>query len=103
MDKEMKEILVNDQEQEKKQVNPFDYVTITVKEYRKMVRKIERVKAEKDALVEIGEYKEKAEQYRRWWQEEQKKASKLEEALNEAKDQIKGLLGIEADENEQAE
>ena len=99
----MNENEIMNQEQEKKQVNPFDYVTITVKEYRKMIRKIERVKAEKDALEEIGEYKEKAEQYRRWWQEEQKQKSKLEEALKEAKDQLKGLLGIEDDENEQAE
>lgn len=88
-----------EEEKRVEEINPLDYVTIPVKEYRKLIKKIERMKAENAALVKIGEAKEKAEDYRRWWHEEQKKSENLEKLLADAKAQIKELLGIEEEED----
>ncbi len=84
-----------EEEKRVEEINPLDYVTIPVKEYRKLIKKIERMKAENAALVKIGEVKEKAEDYRRWWHEEKEKTENLEKLLADAKAQIKELLGIE--------
>lgn len=102
MNNEMHEIVLDDAKNEKP-VNPYEYVTITVKEYRKMIRKIERIKADKKALEEIAKVKEKAEDYRRWWREEEHENKKLKEALEDAKSQLKELLGVEDASDEQTE
>ena len=98
MDNEMKEIVM---EPEEKPVNPFDYVTITVKEYRKLISKIERLKAEREAAGGLAKEREYAEQYRIWWHKEQDEAAKLREALDDAKSQLKELLGVEDVNDEQ--
>lgn len=70
--------------------NPFDYVTIKLKEYRKLIKAEERIKAKYAA-----EYDEKLKQvtsdkelYYRWYREKS-------EALEQAKAQIAELLGID--------
>ena len=70
---------------EEMKINPLDYVTIPLKEYRKLIRKVERAKAELAAKEEIAKITEKAEDYRRWWKEEEKKAEELELKLAEYK------------------
>lgn len=97
-EKEVQEV----QEKEEKTINPLDYVTIPVKEYRKLIKKIERIKAENEALKQVAEIKEKTADYRRWWHEEQNKAEKYKKDLDEAyeviagyKETLKNELGIE--------
>lgn len=78
-----------------------DYVTIPVKEYKKLIRKIERMKAEVTIAQKTAEVTRELEQYRRWWHEEQCNVDNLKmeltEArvnLDEAKAQIQELLGL---------
>ena len=85
----------------KKEHNPMDYVMIPVKEYRKLIRKIEHLKAEREAAEELAKEKEYTEQYRIWWHKEQDEAAKLREALEDAKSQLKELLGVEEASDEQ--
>lgn len=92
MDEEMK--MEEKKNKATKEINPLDYVTITVKEYRKLLRKIERMKIEKEAMEEVNKAKKEAEDYRRWWHEEEAKVTQLKESLEDAKNQIKDLLGI---------
>lgn len=87
-EKEVQEAM--EERQEHKEFDPFGYVTIPVKEYRKLIKKIERVKAEKEALKQVAEIKEKTADYRRWWQEEQDKAEKYKKDLDEAYEVIAG-------------
>ena len=96
---EIREIKV--EEKKDTGINPLDYVTIPVKEYRKMIRKIERMKAEVTIAQKTAEGARELEQYRRWWHEEQGNVDKLKmelsEArvnLDEAKAQIQELLGL---------
>lgn len=78
-----------------------DYVSIPVKEYKKLIRKIERMKAEVTIAQKTAEVTRELEQYRRWWHEEQKNTEKLTAEvaelrtnLDEAKAQIQELLGL---------
>lgn len=82
-------------------INPLDYVTIPVKEYRKLIRKIEQIKADTKVAEVTANLKEKAEDYRRWWRDEEKKADNLQAQVDElranldqAKAQIQELLNI---------
>jgi len=79
----------------KQELNPFEYVTIPLKDYAKMIRKIEKIKVQKKAEAEIAKVKEEVEQYRRWWHQEQNESKNLKEALEDAKKQLKELLGVE--------
>ncbi len=87
-EKEVQEAM--EERQERKEFDPFGYVTIKVSEYRKLIKKVERVKAENEALKQVAEIKEKADNYRQWWQEEMKKADKFKKDLDEAYDVIAG-------------
>ena len=93
--------LFEQEQAEQTSINPLDYVTIPVKEYRKLIRKIEQIKADKKIAEVTAELTEKAEDYRKWWRDEEKKADKLaadvEELranLDQAKAQIQELLNI---------
>lgn len=88
-----------EEEKRVEEINPLDYVTITVKEYRKLLRKIERMKIEKEAMEEVNKAKKESADYRRWWHEEEAKVTQLKESLEDAKNQIKELLGIEEEED----
>ena len=99
----MNEVLEQEQEQKEQatSINPLDYVTIPVKEYRKLIRKIEQVKADKKVAEVTAELTNKTEDYRRWWRDEEKKADNLQAQVNElrtnldlAKAQIQELLNI---------
>ena len=83
---EIKELAEETNEQE--QFNPFQFVTIPVTEYRKMIRKIEKLKAE----VKI----QKAESDRDGYRD---RAWTAEANLKEAKAQIQKLLGVEGEED----
>lgn len=98
---DQKELLEQEQAEKATSINPLDYVTIPVKEYRKLIRKIEQVKADKKIAEVTAELNEKAEGYRKWWRDEEKKADNLQAQVDElranldqAKAQIQELLNI---------
>jgi hypothetical protein len=76
-------------EQEEKKANPFfDYVTIPISEYRKLIKKVERVKVQKRQLKELADLQKDAGNYRSWWKEEEAKREGLEKQLAQAKEVI---------------
>ena len=81
-----------------KELKNNDVIMIPIKEYRKLCRKIERLK------IELKTTTEKSDQRFRWWQEEEHKAEKFEAEntelktqLEEAQEVIKGYkeMGLE--------
>ena len=68
-------------EQAEQTINPLDYVTIPIKEYRKLIKKVERVKAQNRQLKELADLQKDAGNYRRWWKEEEAKRVSLEKQL----------------------
>jgi hypothetical protein len=59
-------------------------VMIPVKEYRKLIRKIERLK------IELADETESSTKRFKWWKEEEARANALEQELTEAREVIKG-------------
>lgn len=98
MDEEMKEVFAEPVKDKGDKIDPFSYVTITVKEYKKLITKTvkkdtkRKFKAKYEA--QLKEAEDNAEQYRRWWHEEQAANSELRKNLDAAKAQIKELLDI---------
>ena len=92
---EIKEITIDQAEEPKKDLNPLKYVTITVKEYRKLISKIARYEVEREMAEKVAKESEYAEKYREWWHKEQNETAKLKEALEDAKSQLRELLGVE--------
>ena len=80
---------------EQKQVNPFDYVTIPVKEYKKLIKA--KTKAEQKCEAKyadiIKELQDGKDMYERWYREKSK-------SLEEAKAQLKELLGVQEGEDD---
>ena len=94
MEEEIKEVLAENEakrkpEQAEQTINPLDYVTIPIKEYRKLIKKVERVKAQNKQLKELADLQKDAENYRRWWREEEAKSADLAKQLEESKEVIK--------------
>ena len=77
---ENKEMEVQEKK-EKKELKAWDYVTITVKKYTKMIRKIERLTVEKEAMkAEFdAKYSAKCTEYWRLRDERDNLAKQLEE------------------------
>ena len=87
MEQEVQEVEVK----EKKELCPFDFVTIPVKQYRKMIRKI----AELEAAVEIEKAKSERNSYRdRAWAAESERDN-LRKMLNEAKNDLADAVGLD--------
>lgn len=74
-------------EEEKKEV------MVPLKEYRKEIRRTERLKVKLSAMAE------EKEKFRGWWLEEEDKNTELRKNLEDAKQQIKELLNIAEEEN----
>ena len=79
-------------------VNPFEYVTITLAEYRELVTATARKQIHKEYKAKIKELTENAEKYRRWWHEEEVEKSQLRKNLDDAKIMIAEKLGVDPDE-----
>lgn len=101
MNEEIREVLAENEAKRNKEqkteqvINPLDYVTIPIKEYRKLIKKVERVKMQNKQLKELAEVQKKADDYRRWWKEEEQEKDELRKNLDEAKAQIAELLGLQ--------
>lgn len=79
-------------EQEEKKANPFfDYVTIPISEYRKLIRKVEKLKAQK--LAQETQYISQSYLDRALAAEKQ--VRELHKNLDDAKQQIEELLGLQ--------
>ena len=95
MNEEIREVLAeneakrNKPEQAEQTINPLDYVTIPIKEYRKLIKKVERVKVQNRQLKELADLQKDAGNYRSWWKQEEAKRESLEEQLAQAKEVIK--------------
>lgn len=70
-------------DENKKEQKAESVIMIPVKEYRKLCRKIERLK------IELADKTNDAKSRYEWWQEEETRANKLEQELNEAREVIK--------------
>ena len=86
MEEEIREVLAENEakrkpEQAEQTINPLDYVTIPIKEYRKLIKKVERVKAQNRQLKELADLQKDAGNYHRWWREEVAKRESLEKQL----------------------
>lgn len=68
-------------------------VVVPLKEYRKLVKKVARLKAEKKGIINIFEETDRAtrEDYRRWWQQEETERKNVEAELEAAKARITEL------------
>jgi hypothetical protein len=96
---EMKELTTKDDEL---------MVLIPVKEYRKLIKKVEKLKAEKIVERRIAADAKQKSDYYRWWQEEEDKREALEveckelrKNLDDAKAQIQSLIGLDEQVKEQ--
>ena len=74
-------------EQAEQTINPLDYVTIPIKEYRKLIKKVERIKAQNRQLKELADARKDAGNYRLWWKEEEAKRESLERQIAQAKEE----------------
>ena len=85
MDDEIREITIEDQEQKTEQqaFNPLEFVTIPVKEYKKLIKKVERLKRSVE--------KEHDEMMIYWRQ-----LNEAKDNLKEAQSQIQELLGLKS-------
>ena len=90
-------------EQEKAVINPLDYVTIPITEYRELVEAVARKKLKKEFKQKVKEIEDKKDMYYRWYHEEREKREQLEEVWNNAKSLIKQNLGIDPDTESLAE
>ena len=92
MEEEIREVLAENEakrkpEQAEQTINPLDYVTIPIKEYRKLIKKVERVKAQNRQLKELADLQKDAANYRHWWKEEEAKRVSLEKQIAQAKEE----------------
>ncbi len=92
---EIREITIDQAEEPKKDLTQFDYVTIPVKEYRKLIRKVEQLKAELVTNDKVAKETHYAESFRKKMNEFEDENEKLREALEDAKSQLRELLGVE--------
>ena len=74
----------------KKSFNPFKYVSIPIKEYKKLIRAEERIrmKVEAECNAKIAEIASDRDIYEKWYREKR-------DALEEAKAQIAEMLGLQ--------
>ena len=78
----------NKPEQAEQTINPLDYVTIPIKEYRKLIKKVEKVKAQNRQLKELADLQKDAANYRHWWKEEEAKRISLEKQIAQDKEEL---------------
>lgn len=94
MEEEIREVLAeneakrNKPEQAEQIINPLDYVTIPIKEYRKLIKKVERIKAQNRQLNELADLKSDVANYRHWWKEEEAKRISLEKQIAQDKEEL---------------
>ncbi len=94
----MEEMMKEQEEKKDVTINPLDYVTIPVKEYKKLIRQTAKKSIKKKYKQGLAEMDEKIAQYRGWWREEEKKAKELRANIDDAKAMIAEKLGVNPEE-----
>lgn len=94
----MDEIMKEQEEKKDVTINPLDYVTIPVKEYKKLIRQTAKKALAKKHKKELADIESTKQQYYRWWREEEKKAKELRANLDDAKAMIAEKLGVNPEE-----
>ena len=89
---------VENKEAQEQKINPFEYVTITLTEYRELVSAVAKRKARKEFKKKLAEVEEDRDFYKRWYREEQEKTKVLRKNLDDAKIMIAEKLGVDPDE-----
>lgn len=90
-------------QEQRMEINPLDYVTIPVTEYKKLIQETAKKELKKKYKKKIAEMEATKTQYYRWWQEEADKVRELRVNLDDAKELIKEKLGIDPDTERLAE
>lgn len=89
--------------EQEKTINPLDYVTIPITEYKELVEAVARKKLKKEFKQKVKEIEDRRDMYYRWYQQEKKEKEQLQEVWNNAKSLIKQNLGIDPDTESLAE
>ena len=79
-------------------VNPFEYVTIPISEYRELIAATAKKKVKKEYKAKLAKAEEEIRKYERWWLSEDKKNQQLRKNLDDAKALIAEKLGVNPDE-----
>lgn len=89
--------------EQEKTINPLDYVTIPIAEYRELVEATAKKRLKKKFKQKVKEIEDRRDMYYRWYQQEKKEKEQLQEVWNNAKSLIKQNLGIDPDTESLAE
>lgn len=85
-------------EVQEQKVNPFEYVTIPISEYRELVTVTAKKKAKKEYKKLLAEAKRDSDTHWRWYKEQKAKVEELRKNLDDAKALIAKKLGVDPDE-----
>lgn len=89
--------------EQEKTINPLDYVTIPIAEYRALIEETAKKRAKKEFKKKIKEVEDSKAMYYRWYEREKKEKEQLRENLDNAKALIRQNLGVDPDTESLAE
>lgn len=89
--------------EQEKTINPLDYVTIPIVEYRALVEATAKKRAKKEFKKKLKEVEDSKDMYYRWYQREKKEKEQLRTNFDNAKALIRQNLGIDPDTESLAE
>lgn len=89
--------------EQEKTINPLDYVTIPIVEYRALVEATAKKRAKKEYKKKLKEVEHRKDMYYRWYEREKAEKEQLRANLDNAKALIRQNLGIDPDTESLAE
>ena len=89
--------------EQEKTINPLDYVTIPIVEYRALVEATAKKRAKKEYNKKLKEVEDRKDMYYRWYEREKTEKEQLRVNLDNAKALIRQNLGIDPDTESLAE
>ena len=89
--------------EQEKTINPLDYVTIPIAEYRALIEATAKKRAKKEFKKKLKEVEDRKAMYYRWYEREKTEKEQLRAHLDEAKALIRQNLGVDPDTESLAE
>lgn len=89
--------------EQEKTINPLDYVTIPIVEYRALVEATAKKRAKKEFKKKLKEVEDRSDMYYRWYEREKEAKEQLRVNLDNAKALIRQNLGVDPDTESLAE
>lgn len=89
--------------EQEKTINPLDYVTIPIAEYRALVEATAKRRAKKEYKKQLKKFEDRGDMYYRWYEREKTEKEQLRANLDNAKALIRQNLGIDPDTESLAE